>query len=236
MFGVDDALIGAGIGAAGSALAGYFNWSGAHDANEANRDIANQANLWNWYAGQRQMDFQERMSSTAYQRAVADMKRAGINPVMAFSQGGASSPAGASMSATTGAPQQNEASGSISSALDALRTNAEVKNMFETNRKIASDTNLNKALTRAADQDVNVKKTTASLNEALKQSAYHDVVLKINNARTARATAESIESTLPGLRNESDIDQSMVGKILRYLNRVGSSVGAVIHGGFRSSK
>lgn len=46
-------------------------------------------------AAQAQIDFQREMSNTAYQRQVADLKSAGINPMLVSKLGGASSPAGA---------------------------------------------------------------------------------------------------------------------------------------------
>lgn len=59
-------------------------------------------NAFNAEQAQKQMDFQERMSSTAHQREVKDLLAAGLNPILS-ANGGASTPSGSSASADTSA-------------------------------------------------------------------------------------------------------------------------------------
>lgn len=79
-------------------------------------------------------EWQEHMSSTAYQRAVEDMKKAGLNPILAFANGGASTPGGSA--GTISGASMGLAS---SSALGVSRSGGFVPNAYETSSWSQSD-------------------------------------------------------------------------------------------------
>lgn len=100
---------------------GLFGYFGQREANETNIDIARET-----------MDWEERMSSTAHQREVADLEAAGLNPILSATGGsGASSPSGHT------ARVENEMQAALNSAQSAIQIQkafSEVKNI-EANTK-----------------------------------------------------------------------------------------------------
>lgn len=110
------------------------------------------ANQMNQSIAREQMGFQREMSSTAYQRAMADAKAAGLNPALIYSQGGASTPSGASSTAEPVDYAQGLAGG-IEKAIGVAQAQKALKLADEQIKSARASTAKTRAETRKVDQN-----------------------------------------------------------------------------------
>lgn len=138
------ALLGPILGFAGDILGGLMGGSAQRAANRANIQLQRE-----------QRDWEERMANTAWQRAMEDMKAAGLNPMLAVSQGAASTP---NVSAATVIPEDAAARGVHSAASKAMLA-LQAEQIAAQTANIAADT---------ANKNI----TGGILAEQLKQAQY----------------------------------------------------------------
>lgn len=129
----------------GPVIGGLFGYAGQESANRTNIDIAKGANQLTEALQYRQQLFQSEMSNTAHQRAVEDLEKAGLNPLLAL-KSGASTPGGSAGSGVA-TQVQNSATAALSSAaqvqrlkLETQKQREEVSNLKEQNRNIRANT------------------------------------------------------------------------------------------------
>lgn len=96
---------------------------GGAQANKAKAQQAGEQRAW-----------EEEMSNTSYQRAVRDMSAAGINPMLAYVQGGASTPSGASSN------PEDVISPAVNSAMAARRLTTEIELMKSQQKNVDMST------------------------------------------------------------------------------------------------
>lgn len=184
---VDNWVFGAWLAVAapiiGSVISGLFGRKGAKDQNEA--QIA---------SAREQMAFQERMSGTAHQREIEDLRKAGLNPILSATGGaGSSTPSGAQANIV------NEMAPAVSSALAVRELGQRLKNLEQ-------------------DRQLSIEQMYKTEQENLTSRA-NAKLIEATEART-RVQTEMDKSVLSGLRIESEIDRTKIGEITRYLNRI----------------
>lgn len=149
----------------GSVVGGVLGNKGQEDANEASAESA-----------QAMMDFQERMSNTSYQRAMKDMKLAGLNPMLAFMKGGASTPSGSMYTA------QNEMKPLGDNVSQLAPVVAQVRNVNANTEKAKADTLLAEAT---------AAKSLAEKQEIEARTPTHAQAIELSKAQQAKVEREA---------------------------------------------
>ena len=141
---------------------------------------------------QHDQEFQKEMRATAYQTAVEDMQKAGINPAVALSSGGGDTYGGSSSHGTVA--MQTPSGGNITNNLAQMNATALTKAQKE---NIEADTDLKNKQSGKTEAETNLTKTTEQINRTMA-----DAEVKLKNAQTKQQITQIRLETAEAIKQE----------------------------------
>ncbi|QCQ85128.1 DNA pilot protein [Blackfly microvirus SF02] len=138
----------------------------------------------------RQMDFQKETLRHQYQWGMEDMRKAGLNPILAYKQGGAGSASGADYTpGNVGAAAVSGGSTAQSSALATRAQDVQLENLAADTRLKGAQDKTQAALQVQAMAQAGQASTQSALNQALKTKTDVDGLIATENLQSAKALA-----------------------------------------------